>query len=151
MRWDLLRVVAAAGAALQLYFAGQEMFGWGHEFVASAAPAWVGGLDAGSVPPETRSHVDWARPLAFNMGAYNLVLAVGLARIAVSGPAAAGMPGIFVSVWLLAAATAAGYTEVYKACAAQGLLGLLLLLASARAIKRTAEDGVGSHDMAFRA
>jgi hypothetical protein len=38
MRWDLLRVVAAAGVALQLYFAGQEMFGWGHGFVG--LPPW---------------------------------------------------------------------------------------------------------------
>jgi len=62
------------------------------------------------------------------MGVYNLVLAVGLAWVAVAGAAVAGSLGIFLAVWLLGAAAAAAYTGVMLAFYAQGALGVLMLI-----------------------
>jgi Protein of unknown function (DUF1304) len=63
------------------------------------------------------------KDLAFNVGAYNLVLAIGLAWTAASQASSLGM---FFTVWLLIAALAAAWTHVWLAAGAQGLLGLLL-------------------------
>ncbi len=98
MRWDFLGIVAGLGALLHLGFAYQEVVGWGPAFVRRAAGAWM------RDPGADDAHVAWARPLAANMGAYNLVLAVGLAWTAVA--------------------------DVGMAAALQGSLGLLLGLAA---------------------
>ena len=76
------------------------------------------------------AHVAWARPLAANMGAYNLVLAAGLAWTAVADPGLAPALGRFFAFWLLVAAAAATWTKVRPAAALQGSLGLLLGLAA---------------------
>lgn len=78
----------------------------------------------------TEAHIAWARNLAFNVGVYNLVLAAGLAWTAMADPVIRGRLAVFFACWLIAAAAAAGYTRVYAACIVQGLLGLLLLVAS---------------------
>src|SRR3712207_7047428 len=53
---------------LHLGFAYQETVGWGPAFVRRAAKAWM------RDPRADDAHIAWARPLAFNVGAYNLVL-----------------------------------------------------------------------------
>lgn len=135
MDWDWLRVVAGIGVALQGYFAYKETIDWGPAFVESAAPAWLKHLPkerlpGEELPPETIAAIEWATPLAFNMGIYNLVLAIGLLWVAVAGASVAASLGIFLGVWLLVAAAAALKTEVYLACGAQGLLGLAVMLLS---------------------
>jgi uncharacterized membrane protein len=132
MGWDWLRVVAGIGVALQGYFAYKETIGWGAPFVTSAAPAWVEHLPAAQLPPETTAAITWATPLAFNMGVYNLVLAMGLLWVAVAGASVAASLGMFLGVWLLVAAAAALWTQVYLAFVAQGLLGLAVLALSIR-------------------
>jgi uncharacterized membrane protein len=132
MGWDRLRVVAGIGVALQGYFAYKETIGWGPAFVTSAAPVWVGHLPTAQLPPESMAAITWATPLAFNMGIYNLVLAIGLLWVAVAGARVAASLGTFLGVWLLVAATAALWTQVYPAFMAQGLLGLAVLLLSIR-------------------
>jgi uncharacterized membrane protein len=127
MRWDFLGIVAGLGALLHLGFAYQEVVGWGPAFVRRAAGAWM------RDPGADDAHVAWARPLAFNMGAYNLVLAVGLAWTAVADPGLAPALGRYFAFWLLAAAAAAAaaaWTKVWPAAALQGSLGLLLGLAA---------------------
>lgn len=133
MNWSWLRIVAGVGAVVQVYFAYKEMLRWDAGFVASAAPAWVDHVPVERLTPEALAKIAWATPLAFNMGLYNLVLAIGLVWVAVAGTGVAGSLGIFLGVWLLAAAAAALWTGVYIACVAQGLLGLLVLLLSRRA------------------
>jgi uncharacterized membrane protein len=135
MGWDWLRVVAGIGVALQGYFAYKETIGWGAPFVTSAAPAWVEHLPAAQLPPQTIAAITWATPLAFNMGIYNLVLAIGLLWVAVAGASVAASLGIFLGVWLLMAAAAALWTQVYLAFVAQGLLGLAVLLLSIRSVQ----------------
>lgn len=130
MDWNWLRVVSGIGAAVQGYFAYKEAIGWGAAFVTSAAPAWTGHLPVTQLPPETLAAITWATSLAFNMGIYNLVLAIGLLWLAVAGASMAGSLGIFLGIWLLAAAAAALWTHVYFAFVAQGLLGLGILLMS---------------------
>jgi hypothetical protein len=139
MRWDGLRVVAGLGAAVQGYFAYQETHGWGAAFVAKAAPAWLGHLPPEELPPATVAAIAWAEGLAFNMGIYNLVLAIGLAWVMVAGAGQAGSLGIFLGLWLLMAAAAALSTQVYVACLAQGVLGLAVLVLSIRAARRSGE------------
>jgi uncharacterized membrane protein len=132
----LLAIVAAVGAILHVGFAYLETLGWGRWFVESAAGAWINPKDE---PKVTDAHICWARHLAFNIGVYNLVLAIGLAWTAyaawhaVDGTNISASLGIFFSIWLLGAAAAAAYTRVYVACGLQGILGLLLLCASLRA------------------
>src|SRR4051812_46046087 len=113
MAWNWLRVVAGIGAAMQVYFAYKEAVGWGRAFVASAAPAWIGHLPVAQLPPETVAAITWATPLAFNMGIYNLVLAIGLLWVAVAGASVAGSLGTFLGLWLLVASVAALWTQVY--------------------------------------
>jgi uncharacterized membrane protein len=137
-----LRVVAFVGVVAQFYFAYQEIFNWGREFVADAAPAWVDGQEAAAMPADLIARIDWAAPLAVNLGVYNLVLAIGLAWVALAGSAVARTLGVFVAAWLILAAVAAGFTHVYLAMAAQGILGLLLLEGCRRASSRLAPGGV---------
>jgi uncharacterized membrane protein len=115
-----LRVVATVGAILHVIFALQETVGWGPKFVRRAAKAWIDPQEDAKV---IDSHVAWARRLAFNMGAYNLVLAIGLAWVAVAGAPVAGTLGIFLAVSLLVAAPAAGVTQVYPALVAKACSG----------------------------
>jgi len=121
--------VAAIGAAAHVYFTFIETVGWGTATVRKIAPPWLEGLseaDAAGV-------VAWAKRLAFNIGIYNLVLALGLAwtcrAFYMQAPTARSL-GIFFAVWLLGAAAAALYTQVSKAFIAQGSLGVLLLIAA---------------------
>jgi uncharacterized membrane protein len=132
MKFRLLQGVASLGALAQIYFAYKETVGWGREFVDKAAPAWTKPKGP-NVPadPNIDAHIEWARDLAFNMGIYNLVLAIGLAWTVVAAPTMARSLGFFFSAWLLIAAAAACYTQVYSAAALQGGIGLLLLMASA--------------------
>lgn len=134
-----LRAVALAGAALQCWFAYKEAYGWEPKFVEKVAPAWMKYLPKkdwresspeGKLIEETKDHVRWAGKLAFNMGAYNFVLAIGLAWLLIAGADVAASLGVFLGIWLLVAAAAAYRTEVYPAFKAQGLLGLTLLGAS---------------------
>lgn len=136
MSWDWLRVVAGIGTTAQGYFAYEETIDWGPAFVTSAAPAWTGNLPIKELPPETVAAITWAAPLALNMGIYNLVLAIGLLWVAVAGASVAASLGVFLGVWLLAAAAAALRTRVYLAFAAQGVLGLVVLVLSIWAARR---------------
>jgi hypothetical protein len=67
----------------------------GPAFVASAAPAWTGHVPVAQLPPETAAAIAWATPLAFNMGVYNLVLAIGLLWVAIAGSRVAASLGVF--------------------------------------------------------
>jgi uncharacterized membrane protein len=79
---------------------------------------------------DAESHVAWAKDLAINLGVYNLILAIGLAWLAIAGDEIAGSLGIFLAIWLLGAAAAAAYTKVMPAFYAQGALGVILLIAT---------------------
>ena len=122
-RKELLPIVAGVCALAHLFFAYQETLGWGPKFVGKAAGAWMRG-------PEADAYVAWARNLAFNMGIYNLMFAVGLAWTAAADPGLAHSLGKFFALWLLAAAGAAAYTRVWLAFIAQGVLGVALGLAA---------------------
>jgi hypothetical protein len=125
-----LRVVAAGGAVLHVYFFYKEALVWDLRFVETAAPTWidrVGGAE------KALPYVTWASDLAINMGTYNLILAIGLGWVAIAGRAVAGTLGIFLAVWLLGAAAAAYYTKVTLAFYAQGVLGVVILFLAALA------------------
>jgi uncharacterized membrane protein len=64
------------------------------------------------------------------MGTYNLILAIGLAWLAIEGEDLARSLGIFLAIWLLGAAAAAAYTKVRLAFYVQGALGVILLIAA---------------------
>jgi uncharacterized membrane protein len=130
MGWHLFgAAVAGLGAAAHAFFAYIETIGWRLHLVRKIAPSWLEGVE------ETlaQAHADWAKRLALNIGVYNLMLAVGLCwtcwAFAVQSPMASQL-GIFFAIWLVGAAGAALYTQVFRAFVAQGILGLLLLLAS---------------------
>lgn len=127
---DRVQVVALAAAIMQAFFAYREMHGWGPEFVALAAPDWVGRQKAAELPGGMRAHIEWAGSLAWNMGAYNLVLALGLVWVIAEGAAVAHTLGFFLAAWLLIAAGAAWLTKVPIAAAAQGVAGAMLLWAA---------------------
>ncbi len=121
----ILRLVAVVGAAAHVIFFFKEALKWDVSFVQMAAPSWVervGGRDK-AIP-----YVTWAAGLAFNVGTYNLVLAVGLAWVAIAGSDVASTLGIFLAIWLLGAAAAACYTKVKPAFYVQGALGVILLI-----------------------
>jgi len=128
MGWhQIASLVAAICAAVHVLFAYKETLGWTREFVHKAAPSWIEGLDNDLA----KKHIFWATRLAFNVGAYNLMLAVGLAWTCwafIQQPALAGMLAIFFAIWMLAAAAAALHTQVLLAAKVQGGLGLVLLL-----------------------
>jgi uncharacterized membrane protein len=123
-------IVLAAGLAAvgQLFFAYRELFDWNVDFVKKVAPAWAEGD-----PRQLDANVEWARPLAKNMAIYNLLLALALAWTAwaawQNSPSAVPL-AIMLGLFLLGAAAAAGWTKVYFALKAQGLLGALLLAAT---------------------
>src|SRR3954447_22479806 len=125
-----LRGVAFLGALAQGYFTYKETVGCGPAFVVKAATAWVDHLPVTRLTPEYVAAIKWAKPLAFNMGIYNLVLAVGLLWVTVAGASVAGSLGVFLGIWLLVAAAAALWTQVYPAFVAQGLFGLAILVLS---------------------
>ena len=110
MKLDLFGVlVAGLGALLHVYFAFIETIKWGPATVRKIAPPWVEGIDTSLVD----AHIAWAKRLAFNVGVYNLLLAIGLAWTAVAyatDAAIASSLGIFFGIWLLGAAAAALYT-----------------------------------------
>lgn len=122
-------VVAGFGALAHVYFAYLETLKWGPATVHDIAPSWIGGLSEA----EAAGVIAWAKRLAFNIGVYNLVLALGLAwtcrTFYVQAPTAKSL-GIFFAVWLIGAAAAALYTHVTKAFIAQGVLGVLLIIAA---------------------
>ena len=100
-------------------------------FGNAVAPSW---LKPPKLVPnlDPKDVVDWAEDLAFNVGAYNLVLALGLGWTCwafLKQPNIAGPLGIFFAFWLLAAAGAAFYTKVFPAFALQGSVGVALLIA----------------------
>jgi uncharacterized membrane protein len=127
MALDNFSVLVASLAALaHCYFAYLETAKWNSATVRRIAPAWNEGLDASSAD----AHVNWARRLAFNVGAYNLMLAAGLAWTAfayASNQPVADWLSLFFAIWLIVAAAAALYTRVVTAFAIQGLFGLALL------------------------
>jgi uncharacterized membrane protein len=121
-------LVAGGGAILHIVFAYNETLGWNRKFVDTVAHSWIEGLDEDL----SNRHIFWAKRLAFNIGAYNLMLAVGLAWNCwafIQQPALAGMLGTFFAIWLLAAAAAALHTQVYLAAKLQGGLGVFLGMA----------------------
>ena len=123
----ILRLVIAFGALAHVAFFYKEAVKWDVDFVQSVAPSWIariGGREK-AIP-----YVTWAADLAINVGAYNLVLAGGLAWVAIRGADVAGILGIFLAVWLLVAAAAAYYTEVKLAFYIQGALGVVVLIAA---------------------
>ena len=129
--WHLFgAAVAGLGAAAHVFFAYIETLGWRLHIVRKIAPSWLEGLE----DAKSAEHTEWARRLALNIGVYNLMLAIGLAwtcwAFATQSPTA-GALGIFFGIWLLAAAGAALYTQVFRAFVAQGMLGARLLLAAA--------------------
>ena len=118
-------IVAGMGAVVHVGFAVAEMVFWTGGFAAFATRRWPLKDDT----PETIArHIEWAAPLAQNVGAYNLALALGLAWVAAGGVSATRPLGIFLALWLLIAAAAAGWTGIYVALLIQGALGLALLL-----------------------
>jgi uncharacterized membrane protein len=122
-----LRILAGIGAVAHVIFAFIEILRWEPATVRRIAPSWLEGLnDIGLA----EAHIAWAKPLAFNVGAYNLLLAVGLAWTALGDATIVSSLGLFFAIWLLGAAAAALYTRVVKAFVLQGLLGLLLLVVS---------------------
>jgi uncharacterized membrane protein len=120
-----LRLLAAIGAVAHVYFFVMEALRWNVEFVNKVAPCWIKKVGG---PQQAEPYVTWASKLAFNMGTYNLILAIGLAWVAFAGATVAGTLGIFLGIWLLGAALAANHTKVKPAFYAQGSLGILLLL-----------------------
>jgi hypothetical protein len=97
--------------------------------VGTVAPSWIEGLDEDL----SNKQIFWAKRLAFNIGAYNLMLAAGLAWNCWAffwQLPLAGMLGTFFAIWLLAAAAAALRTRVYPAAMLQGVFGLGLLWAA---------------------
>ena len=93
---------------MQAGFALVETVGWGRCFVEEAAGSWLttlettlrteyGVTDATALTKLVDNHIGWAGNLAFNMGVYNLALAVGLAWVALAGASVArplgGVPG----------------------------------------------------------
>lgn len=121
---DRVRVVAGAGALVHVGFAIAETIFWTRGFASRAARHWT--LD-GDTADVTARHILWAKPLASNVAAYNLALALGLAWVAARGIGATGALAPFLAIWLLIAAAAAGMTQVYAALIVQGALGLALL------------------------
>lgn len=123
----ILRMVALVGAAAHVFFFYKEAIKWDVRFVERAAPSWIERVEGRK---KAESYVAWSKDLAINMGAYNLILAVGLAWVAIAGADVAGSLGIFLAVWLLGAAAAAAYTKVKLAFYAQGAIGVILLIAA---------------------
>jgi hypothetical protein len=127
LKLNAFRWIAAVAAAAHAYFAYGEALNWGRDLVAKVAPKWLMDDAGHSLPDEQiKSVVGWASNLAFNMGMYNLMLAVGLAWVALRGAVLASL-GVFFALWLLVAAGVAWYTGVVMAFYMQGALGILLL------------------------
>jgi uncharacterized membrane protein len=122
-----LRMLAGVGAIAHVFFAFIEIFRWESSTVRRIAPSWIEGLNDIDL---AEAHIAWAKPLAFNVGVYNLLLAIGLTWTAFGDATIVRSLATFFAIWLLGAAAAALYTRVVKACVLQGLLGLLLLLVS---------------------
>ena len=121
----ILRLVALVGAVAHVYFFYKEAIQWDVYFVRKAAPSW---METDTSIGDAEAQVVWAKNLAINMGVYNLILAIGLAWLAIAGDEIAGSLGIFLAIWLLGAAAAAAYTKVMPAFYAQGALGAILLI-----------------------
>jgi len=124
---SILRLAAFFGAVAHVFFFYKEALKWDVPFVKAAAPSWIERVGGGE---KALPYVTWASDLAINVGTYNLILAVGLAWVAIAGADVAGTLGIFLAVWLLGAAAAAYYTKVKLAFYAQGALGVILLVAA---------------------
>jgi uncharacterized membrane protein len=136
--------VAGVGVIAHVGFAYIETFGWGLGLVQNIAPSW---LEVTETVQLAEQHIHWAKRLAFNIGVYNLMLAVGLAwtcRAFGIQSAMARPLGFFFGAWMLGAAAAALYTQVFGAFIAQGALGVLLLLASIFAVGRQGEAKAGA-------
>jgi hypothetical protein len=124
---NAIRWIAAGAAIAHAYFAYSEIQNWGRDLVTKVAPNWLLDDAGRSLPDEQiRSVVGWATNLAFNMGMYNLMLAIGLAWVALRGAVFASL-GVFFALWLLVAAGVAWDTGVIMAFYMQGVLGILLL------------------------
>jgi uncharacterized membrane protein len=120
----VLRIIAVLGALAHVFFFYKEALAWDVSFVKRAAPSWIERIEDGKAV----SYVAWASNLAINVGTYNLILAIGLAWVAMAGAVVAGTLGIFLAIWLLGAAAAAYYTKVKLAFYVQGVLGIALLI-----------------------
>jgi uncharacterized membrane protein len=121
----ILRLVALVGAVAHVYFFYKEAIQWDVSFVKRVAPSWI---EDDVSDEEAKTYVARAKNLAVNMGTYNLILAIGLAWLAIVGDDVAGSLGVFLAIWLLGAAAAAAYTKVMPAFYAQGSLGVILLI-----------------------
>jgi uncharacterized membrane protein len=127
MALHFLRILAGIGAVAHVFFAFIEILRWEPATVRRIAPSWIEGVNDKGL---AEAHVAWAKPLALNVGVYNLMLAIGLAWTALGDATIVSSLATFFAIWLIGAAAAALYTRVVKACVLQGILGLLLLLVS---------------------
>jgi len=96
MWWHYFAALVAlfcAGAHFVLGY--KETIGWTREFVDTAAPSWVEGLD----DDLANKHILWSKRLAFNIGAYNLMsrsASCGPSGAFIQRPALAAMLAIFL-------------------------------------------------------
>jgi len=126
MEWHWFHLPAFVGFLAHVYFSFIETLGWGFERVKRIAPTWLEGLN----DKTAIERVTWAKRLAFNIGAYNLMLAIGLGWTLAADPSIGRQLAIFFGIWLLGAALAAHHTRVTIAFYVQGGLGVLLLAAA---------------------
>ena len=125
MFMNAMRTFAGICALLQFLFAAVEMSRWNLKTVARIAPSWVRDPEYAA---SAETHVRWARRLAFNMGAYNLMLGLGLGWAAFAGDATARQLSVFFAIWLLVAAAVALGTGAVRAFQFQIAMGLVLLV-----------------------
>lgn len=119
-----LVILAWLCAGLQLAFAALEIGRWNLATVKRLAPSW---FDDPVFAANATDHVRFTRPLAANIGAYNAMVAVGLAWTALTGDPALAR---YLAAFLLVAAAVAWLTGVPRAAYLQGAMGIGLLLAA---------------------
>jgi uncharacterized membrane protein len=69
------------------------------------------------------AHITWAKPLAFNEGVYNLLLAIGFVWTALSDATTVSSLSTFFAIWLLGAAAAALTREFSRPSFCRGYSG----------------------------
>jgi uncharacterized membrane protein len=153
--WLIICALLAGG--VQAYFAFLELRRWGVPFVDEQTRGWDKPLNTwlrhrgepneqrpalATVEPEPTLAelklicVEWAQPLATNLGVYNLLVALALLWTAIAGwvGAASAVPlALMLGLFLVGAGLAAGATGVPRAFIAQSALGLALLVTAALA------------------
>lgn len=139
MLW--LALAALLAGAVQTYFAHLELRKWDEDFVTKQTVDWDEPIERYLGQPINlhnlaklrKLSIEWASPLAKNLGAYNLLVALALfwtAAIAWVESSTAPHLGLLLGLFLIGAALAALKTGVPRAFKAQGTLGLLLVIAA---------------------